>query len=197
MIINKETTKARPALILIDIQKGLDEHEYYGGHRNNPDAEQNMNKLLDHWRRHHLPLFHVKHNSVNPQSPLAKGKIGNEIKDIVQPITGETVIEKNVNSAFIGTDLQQQLENDGITDVVIVGLTTEHCISSSVRMASNLGFKTYLISDATAAFDKIGQHGVKYSADMVHDICLANLNHEFAEVLTTEELISWVLAKEI
>ena len=96
-----------PALILIDIQKGLDDIEYYGGHRNNPNAEENAKRLLSFWRQNNLPIFHIKHNSTNPNSRLVKGKIGNEIKDIVKPFANEPIIEKEVNSAFIGTDFQQ------------------------------------------------------------------------------------------
>ena len=50
-----------PALILIDIQKGFDDIGYWGGQRNNPEAEENASKLLNLWRKHSLPIFHVKH----------------------------------------------------------------------------------------------------------------------------------------
>ena len=185
----------KPALLLVDIQKGLDEMEYYGDNRNNLDAESNARKLLDYWRANNLPLFHVKHNSTNPNSPLFKGKLGNEIKDIVKPLEDEIVIEKNVNSAFIGTDLQQRLDAQSIQKVIIVGLTTEHCISTTTRMAANLGYETYLIADATAAFDKQNPNGSTFPAQLVHDIAIANLNEEFATVMSTEELLSTVLSE--
>ena len=178
------------ALLIIDVQKGLYELEFYGGERNNPDAEINMRILLDHWRLHKLPVFHIKHNSKNPASPLYKGNPGNEIKEIVKPLAGELVFEKNVNSAFIGTGLLQQLKLDKIRDLVIIGLTIEHCISTSVRMASNLGFNTILVSDATAAFNKIGKDGKIYPATLVYEISLANLDQEFATIFTTNELLN-------
>jgi len=177
------------ALILIDIQKGISEPGYYGQERNNPNAETNASLLLNFWREKKLPVFHVKHNSTNPSSPLAKGKVGNQIMEIVQPIENEPIIEKNVNSAFIGTDLKDQLENKNIKKVVIAGLTTEHCISTSTRMANNLGFETILIYDATAAFDKEGPGESRYSAQMIHDIEIANLKDEFASVFKTNEFL--------
>lgn len=133
------TLQDRPALLLIDIQKGMDDIAYWGGHRNNPQAEANMECLLHFWRQHDLPIYHIKHNSTNPNSRLVAGQIGNDFKDIVQPIANEPVIEKNVNSAFIGTDLQQQLDQNTIKKLVIIGLTTDHCVSSTTRMAGNLG----------------------------------------------------------
>src|ERR1043165_7620933 len=94
----------RPALLLVDIQKGFDNIEYWGGQRNNPLAEQNASELLKLWRKHHLPVFHVKHCSSNPKSPLHETHSGNEFKELVKPLQNEPVIRKNVNSAFIGTD---------------------------------------------------------------------------------------------
>jgi len=114
--------KDQPALILVDIQKGLDEMEYYGGNRNNLNAEANTRQVLDYWRMNNLPVFHVKHNSTNPNSPLFKGKKGNEIKEIVKPIGDEPIFEKNTNSGFIGTDLQETLNNQSIQVVVLYSL---------------------------------------------------------------------------
>jgi nicotinamidase-related amidase len=178
-----------PALILVDIQKGMDEIDYWGGERNNPQAEDNAAKLLVFWRQHDLPVFHIQHCSANPKSPLVEGKPGNEIKDIVKPDNGEPVIKKNVNSAFIGTDLKQQLDDNGITKLVIAGLTTDHCVSTTTRMAGNFGYNTFLVSDATATFNKTGVDGRNFSAELIHDTALASLNNEFATVIKTDDLL--------
>ena len=180
---------SNPALLLIDIQKGLDEIDYYGGHRNNLQAEANAKRILDFWRNQKFPIFHIKHNSTNPDSPLIPGQPGNEFKDIVKPLENESIIEKQVNSAFIGTDLEQQLDVVGVSKLVIVGLTTDHCVSSSARMAGNLGYKTFLVSDATATFDKVGPDGTKFKAETIHDIELDSLHNEFATVIRTDELL--------
>lgn len=178
-----------PALLLIDIQKGLDNLEFYGGERNNPEAERNAGLVLDHWRKNKWPLFHVKHCSVTPGSPLTEGLPGNEHKEEVKPLAGEPVIKKNVNSAFIGTDLQEQLDAQDIRTVVIVGLTAEHCVSTTARMAANLGYDTVVVPDATAAFRSRGLNGETIPAQLVHEVSLATLNREFAELLLTGDIL--------
>ncbi|QPC83453.1 cysteine hydrolase [Phototrophicus methaneseepsis] len=177
------------ALIIIDVQTGLDEYAYYGGNRNNLDAEAHMASLLQAWRETDRPVFHVKHNSTEPKSPLRSGQPGNAIKPEVAPQGNEPIIEKNVNSAFIGTDLEQRLRDAGISQLVIVGLTTNHCVSSTTRMAGNYGFETVLVGDATAAFDRDGFDGAHFSAQMIHDTTLATLNGEFATVLNTKDVL--------
>jgi nicotinamidase-related amidase len=176
----------RPALLLIDIQKGFDNLEYWGGQRNNLAAENNAASLLEIWRQNDLPLFHIKHCSTNLKSPLHETNAGNDFKEIVKPIGIEPIIKKNVNSAFIGTDLKERLERAEISKLVIVGLTTDHCISTTTRMAGNLGFETFLVSDATATFNKKGVDGQDFSAELIHETALASLNNEFAAVVTTD-----------
>ena len=183
------TLKDRPALLLIDIQQGLEEIAYYGGHRNNIDAETKAAHLLRFWRTNDLPIVHIKHNGTSP-SPLAKGLPGNNFKKIVQPELNEKVIEKDVNSAFIGTSLKEFLDEEQILQVILVGLTTDHCVSSTARMAKNLGYDTYVISDATATFDKIGPTNKKHTAEEIHEVTLASLNQEFATILETETLLT-------
>jgi nicotinamidase-related amidase len=187
--MHKESANA-PALLLIDIQKALTNHEYYGGERNNPNAEQNARLILELWRKNKWPLFHVRHDSVIPGSPLQKGLPGNEHRDEVKPLPGEPVISKNVNSAFIGTDLKERLDALGIRNIVVVGLITQHCVSTTVRMAGNFGYDTIVVEDATAAFRTKGIDGKYIPAQVVHDVSLATINEEFAEVLSTQEVLN-------
>ena len=176
----------RPALILIDIQKGFDNIEYWGGQRNNADAEENASELLHLWRARGFPVFHIQHCSSIPTSLLNATHSGNEFKDLVKPVNNEPIIRKNVNSAFIGTDLKERLDSAKITKLVIVGLTTDHCVSTTTRMAGNFGYDTFLVSDATATFNKKGMDGQNYAAELIHETALASLNGEFATVVTTD-----------
>ncbi len=189
MSITKEN---KPALLLIDIQKGFDDIKYWGGERNNPDAEKNMEIILNLWRKNELPVFHIKHCSTNPISPLSKKNPGNDFQDFNTPLVNEPIIEKEVNSAFIGTDLQQQLNDHKIDTLVIVGLTTDHCVSTTTRMAGNFGFKTYLIEDAVATFNKVGTNGQEYSAQLIHDTAIASLKDEFATIISTDIIVDMI-----
>lgn len=179
----------KPALLLIDIQKGFEDLDYWGVNRNNPDAEKKAGILLNFWRMNNMPLFHIKHCSTNPNSPFVEGKAGNEFNDIVKPIAGETIVKKNVSSGFIGTTLKEQLDNAGIKKLVLAGLTTDQCVSTTTRMAGNFGYDTYLVADACATFDKKGISGQTYSAEIIHQTALASLKGEFAQVLNLAELI--------
>jgi nicotinamidase-related amidase len=178
----------RPALILMDIQKAFDNIAHWGGQRNNDNAEANAAELLKIWRDKKLPIFHIKHCSSNPNSLLNETNEGNEFKDIVAPIYGEPIIKKNVSSAFIGTDFKDRLDREKISKLVIVGMTTDHCVSTTARMASNLGYDTFVVSDATATFNNKGLDGQKYSAELMHETSLASLNEEFATIVTTDYL---------
>ncbi|HEY3646145.1 MAG TPA: cysteine hydrolase family protein [Gammaproteobacteria bacterium] len=177
------------ALILIDIQQGFDDLKYWGP-RNNPQAEANAAKLLTAWRGSGRPLFHVQHRSTTPGSPLLPGQPGCEHKPEVRPLPGEAVISKSVNSAFIGTDLEARLRAAGIGTLVIAGLTTAHCVSTTTRMAGNLGFRTLLAADGCATNARTGHDGRAHDAESVHVMELAALHGEFAEVMDTDKLLA-------
>ena len=174
-------------LLIIDVQKGLDEPRL--GKRNNPDAEINMARLLADWRAKNRPIYHVQHMSTEPNSPLRPELPGNAIKRIVAPQGDEPVIQKQVNNAFVGTDLEARLRKAGIQSVVCIGLTTEHCVSTTARMASDLGFKTVVVADATACHDRTGFDGIYYPAETIHTLELVSLQNEFATILMTDELL--------
>lgn len=180
---------SRPALLLIDIQVGFDDVEYWGIQRNNPHAELKGRDLLRLWRSRGLPVIHVKHYSDNKSSVLFHKHPGNRIKSEVFPSPDEMVIEKRVNSAFIGTDLEQVLRSRSIDTVIIFGFTTDQCVSTTARMAGNLGFNTYVVSDACATFSRTGFDGKEYSAELIHETALASLHQEFATVIDSGELV--------
>ncbi len=115
---------------------------------------------------------------------------GYPVKEEARERGDEPVVVKRVNSAFIGTDLEKRLRAGGITTVVICGATTNHCVETTTRMAGNLGFDTRLVRDATWTFDRVGPDGDKHSAEDIHAMTLANLNGEFACIVTSAEAIA-------
>jgi nicotinamidase-related amidase len=177
------------ALIVIDVQKGLDEP--YWGTRNNPQAEQNMARLLAAWRRRGWAIYHIQHRSKNPNSPLRPNYAGNEIKEIVRPQPGEPVLHKQENSAFIGTDLEERLRAANQRTVVLIGLTTDHCVSTTARMAANLGFDPFVVADATATFDRTSALTDRhFTAEEMHEAELTSLSGEFARIVDTAALLA-------
>ena len=177
----------RTALLLIDVQRGFDNPCW--GKRNNDEAEENIASLLALWRSNELPVVHVRHASDEPNSPLRPETHGYAYKVEAMPLPCEKQFEKRVNNAFIGTGLEGYLRGKGVSSLVIAGFTTDHCVSTSTRMAGNLGFNVTLVSDGTATFERLDADGVRCSAEEVHRINLASLNGEFCTVCSTDTVI--------
>ena len=146
--------------------------------------------ILNKWRELNLPVIHIRHSSTNPDSKLHESKPGFLFNDHVIPLKSETVLTKKVNSGFIGTNLSGILNELNVTSLVFAGMTTNHCISSTVRMSGNLGYQTYLVSDATAAYNTLGLNGEMIDCEIIYNTSLANLSEEFATILSSKELFS-------
>lgn len=173
-------------LIPIDIQKGFDDPVF--GHRNNPELERNLERLFRIWRETGNPIIHVRHDSKNPESVLRNGKKGFNFKDEALPLQGERVITKHVHSAFIGTELRKVIEEFQNPELYFCGITTDHCVSTSVRMASDYGFPTTLIYDCCATFDRKAPDNTVIEAQMVHDSAISSLDHEFCKVIHARDI---------
>lgn len=178
----------RPALVVIDVQNAIDDPRW--GQRNNPDAEQIIGRLLDGWRRRQLPVIHVRHDSVEPDSPYRPGQPGNEFKPEVEPMLDETVVTKRTNSAFIATDLGDRLLDADADAVVYVGVLTNNSVEATVRMSGNLGFRTMVVGDGCWAVDTDDLLGRSWAAEDVHALSLANLDGDYATVVNADELLA-------
>jgi nicotinamidase-related amidase len=177
----------RTALLVVDVQQGLVEANY--GPRNNPGAERNIATLLAAWRAAGRPVLHLQHMSVEAGSFLPPELPGNALKPEALPLPGEPLFQKGVNSAFIGTGLEGHLRAQGITTLVLAGLTTDHCVASTARMAADLGFVVTVVSDATATFDREAPGGGMVAAEEIHRVTLATLHGEFATIRTMREVL--------
>lgn len=176
------------ALIVIDVQRGFEDPHW--GNRNNPDAEKNIARLIAHFRIKGQSILHVRHRSTSPTGSFRDGYVGQEVKPEAAELLDEPVYFKTVHSAFVGTKLEGDLRARGITSVVIAGITTNHCVSTTARMASDFGFKTVLVSDATAAFDQTTIDGTVRPAADVHMGALSDLSEEFATIAATKDIIT-------
>lgn len=181
---------SKKTLILIDFQKGFDDP--FWGNRNNSQAEDNARALIAAMRAAGGRIAHVRHLSRETGSPLSGP--GAAFKPGFEPGPGEAGYEKSVNSAFIGTTLEEDLRMAGARELIICGLTTPHCVSTTTRMAANLGFSVELAHDACAAFTRnadVGfDGGPAPSAEEIHRAAVYHLHGEFARAVRTADLIA-------
>lgn len=195
---------------MIDIQMGINtSHGFYGTERSTPEFESNTARILSSIRKYNntaspeksIFIVHVFHKSKNPASPLYPTKETVKFMPCAAPIDGEVVISKNVNGAFIGTPLEKLLREQNLRQLIICGITTDHCVSTTTRMASDLGVVNAtaddgseqegivaLVSDATATFNR-----EKFDAETMQAASLASLSHEFAQIISTDEMLGRVV----
>ncbi|MBJ7555804.1 cysteine hydrolase family protein [Marinomonas spartinae] len=173
---------SQTALLIIDMQNGMAWPQ--AGERNNPDAEREIAELLSHWRVNNAPIVHVHHLSREEDSLFWPEQEGVMVQEAFIPLLGEKVIEKYVPDAFTHSDLQSWLESQKIDRLVVVGVSTNHSIESTVRTAGNIGFTTYVVGSACFAFSTLDFDGRERSADEVHAMSLANLHGEYATVIS-------------
>jgi nicotinamidase-related amidase len=199
------------AILLIDIQKAFKDRANWS----TPEFESNVASIIQAARTynteltqppsgpvaHPIHIIHIHHHSTSLDSALhPSAKVpgtevpGIEPLDFAKPLPTEPVIIKNVNSAFIGTDLETRLRALNVRQLVLAGLTTDHCVSTTARMAANLhvlgeetgpdGEGIFVLQDGTATYAK-----GNFDAKTTHEVNLASLNGEFARVVTTESAL--------
>ena len=192
--------KSHKAFLLIDNQIGFDHKTHWGPHRSNPNYDSNIQTLLHTFRTHSPPILiiHIQHLSASPTSPLHPSSPSSAFYPSSTPLPNELVITKTVNSAFIGTDLEAVLRANDIWTLYIAGLSTDHGVSTTTRMAGNLHVTDHvgadgsvvrgqvvLVGDATAAWEKPGG---KWNAETVQAVHLESLA-EFAWVVSTRDVV--------
>ena len=180
------------ALLIIDAQRGVNLHSHWGGscgHRNNPESEDRIAELLAAWRGLARPVYFTFHNSREAASPLKIALESGKPLPGLEPLPGERVVVKDVNSGFVGTDLEINLRRDGVSRLVVAGYFTNMCVETTVRGAGNMGFDTYLAHDACSAGNRTGPQGFEFDADTVHRMSVANLHGEFCTAMMTADAL--------
>jgi nicotinamidase-related amidase len=179
-----------PALLVIDMQRAIDDPRWAAvGPRNNPSAEANVARLLGTWRARGWPVFHIRHDSREPDSTFRPGGPGAAFKTEAMPIAGEAVLSKHTANAFLSTDLETSLKERRIVALVVVGVITNNSIESTVRMAAEIGFDVTVAEDSVFTFARLDRRGHLWAAEEVHALSLANLEQGgYARIASTSSL---------
>ncbi len=180
----------KSALLVIDVQMAFVHDDEAGAKRSCPQAEGNIAALLDTFRERGDMILHIHHHGLDPDDPFHARAPGAAVQPFAEPRSGEAVTVKHVASAFVGTNLEQDLRSAGVERLVICGATANHCAESTARSAGNLGFNTLYASDAVWAYAATGPDGVAHDAEQIHSVTLANLDGEFATVLPTNQILA-------
>ena len=179
---------ANAVLLPIDMQRGFDEPSW--PKRWNEACDRNGLALLAAWRAAGRPIIHVRHDSVENGSTLRPDHPGNAHRPGFAPQGDEALVTKSVNSAFIGTDLDLRLRRLGADTFITFGISTDMCVSTTVRMGANMGYRVILVEDACDCFTLPDGKGGIVPAAEIHRAHVATLGVEFATVMTTEEVIA-------
>ena len=147
-------------------------------------AAKNAVRILEKFRSEGKTVIHVQHNF----------KVLSGIHSLVKPIEGEKIIHKEYPSSFLGTELREYLQENEITDLVVVGMMSHMCVDTTVRACQDYGYNVTLIDDACTTMS-LKHDGKKIDAETVHAVYMASLADEFANVIKTEKYLSDIRKK--
>jgi len=172
---------AETALIVIDMQKDFVCKGGFGEFLGNDPTllqrtiepiqrvlahARELGLLVIHTREGHLPdLSDCPPAKLNRWSPgtrigdvgpmgriLIRGEEGHDILDEVKPILGEPVIDKPGKDAFYHTNLEELLQHNGITNLLVAGVTTDVCCKATVIAANDRGYNAMILQDCVASY---------------------------------------------
>jgi len=186
-----EMRPAQCALVIIDMQRDFLEAGGFGEMLGNDVSQlrrtiEPNKKLLQAWRGAGLLAIHTReghrpdlsdlppakkvrgHSKVQIGDPgpmgriLIRGEAGQDIIPELRPAAGEPVIDKPGKGAFFATDLHAILQNRGITQLVVTGVTTEVCVNTTVREANDRGYDCLVLEDCVGSyFPEFQEMGLK------------------------------------
>lgn len=177
------------ALLLIDFQL-----EYYSGALPIPDgvaAAENAAKLVAWADRVGVHVIHVHHVAGHPKSPLFTPG-GEQVvpHPLLVPSERHRRLTKGLPSSFVGTTLQATLQELAVDTLIVTGLVTHMCVSSTTRDALSLGYASIVAADACATRDLPDHSGTgTVSHRELHRHSLAALADRFAAVMDTQAIL--------
>ena len=143
-----------------------------------------MKSLIAAAREHGVEVIFVR-NDDGTGAELSKGTPGFEIYEGFEPLQGEKIFDKTVNSSFKGTGLLEYLEKKNVRTVVVVGLQTDYCVDATIKCGFEHGFKMIVPEGANSTFDNAfmtGEQSYKYYNEFMW-------KGRYAECISGEETI--------
>lgn len=180
----------KTALLVIDVQMALTDEYAAGAERSCPQAEDNIASLLGTFRGSGDHVIHIHHRGAEAEDPFHADAPGSAVQPFAAPIAGEPVIIKTGSSGFVGTPLEDALNEAGVERVVLCGATANHCVESTTRSAADLGFRPIYVADAVWTYGITGPDGVSHSAEQIHSVSMATLEGEIAAVMHTKDILA-------
>ncbi|MES2661512.1 MAG: cysteine hydrolase [Verrucomicrobiota bacterium] len=176
-----EFSPTKCALLIIDMQRDFLEPGGFGEMLGNDVSQLRRTigpnqTLLAAWRAAGLQVIHTREGhrpdladlppekkirgksekSIGDPGPmgriLIRGEAGHDIIAELYPEPGEPVIDKPGKGAFFATDLHAILQNRGITQLIVTGVTTEVCVNTTVREANDRGYNCLVPSDCVGSY---------------------------------------------
>ena len=177
------------ALVIVDIQ-----NDYFPEGKMSLvgpiEAAQQAARLLDRFRATQRPIIHIQHIAVRPGATFfLPGTPGADFHSNVQPLPGETIVQKNFPNSFRDTPLLDVLREQRVNRLIICGMQTNMCIDATTRAAADYGFECLVAADACAARN-LTFDGLTVPAEQVHHAFLAALNGSYAKVLKVDQILA-------
>ncbi|KAL9652631.1 hypothetical protein ABK040_003934 [Willaertia magna] len=150
------------------------------------EALQQGKILLERARKLGAPVIHIVHHGEPGKGfydPLGEG---GKINELVSPLEDEPVVAKKFVSAFIGTNLEEEIKKTNRKELIVIGFMTHNCVSTLVRAAvEQYGLKCTVVADCTATRDLYLGNGQVVEAKHVQEGNLTGLRDVFASVVNT------------
>lgn len=180
------------ALLIIDMQMEMRHRIDARLDHVNPDAPDRIAALVAGFRGMGLPVIHIRHRALSPDSRLSEGAAGYPPMPCAEAAPGEAVFIKHGSSGFADTVLERHLRAAGITELVVVGAVAGFCVNTTVRAGSDLGFAMVVVRDGVIGFGlpAAGGTGAMLSAQTVFDVTMAHLESDFARLVDSETLLT-------
>lgn len=186
--------KKKTALLVLDMQNDFTEADAVVEVPNIKERFPELKRFIDHCRQEGIVIIYTRHNYHPAQNPvearlfpqlekdgLRKGSRGFDINSHIAPEKTDIVLDKTRYDAFYKTELEQILESQGVTNVIIIGTMTDICCESTARSAMYRNYHVWFVDDLNFTAD-----------ENKHQNTLATIKSHFGTVISSRDLLNQI-----